>query len=109
MIGLRTLDAFLSRLDEDVADPMAQHLMFVQTLLLLTDTASSLTRTLGPRLAQEYRAEVDVAFGRLRKRSKELMVWIQNPVYAPKHPYGQEMFRECKSRFPASTQGSLTD
>lgn len=104
VVGVRTLDSFLARLDEDVADPMSQHLMFVHTLLLLTDTASSLTRTLGPRPAPEYRGEVDRAFGRLRRRAKELMAWIQNPVYAPTHPYGREVMRECKGRFTASAE-----
>lgn len=87
--------------DRRIKDPMVRNMMFLKNLTLLLDAGAIAATAISTEmeLDESNQREINNLNKMINEGITALMNWIQNPIYGPNHPYGEQMMKNAQEDY----------
>jgi len=97
---VEAIESVLSR-QRKCKDPVIRYSLFVDKLLTMIDVGMGMFKGLtdNEKYPLELRVKINNLALTLQEDLADLMDWIQQPIYGPDHPYGNQMMRSSMNDY----------
>ncbi len=99
-LALSMIENIINR-HEKIIDPVTRHLLFTDKLCLIIDICmgAMASAIIIHNLSDDIIKRTEIIGHKVEKQIQELMEWIQNRIYSPDYPFGQNMMQSTAKHF----------